>query len=76
MTTSISTKPAPHDTAAGAKPGSAGGKSTGEHEAPTPRYEVRGTLGAGGLGVVLEALDTETRRVVARGTSAGMCPYV
>ncbi len=32
---------------------------------PSERYEVTGKLGSGGLGVVLEALDRETRRVVA-----------
>jgi formylglycine-generating enzyme required for sulfatase activity len=37
----------------------------GDDVSPSARYEVRGTLGAGGLGVVLEALDRETRRVVA-----------
>jgi serine/threonine-protein kinase len=69
MKTSISTKPAPLEAATEVAPhkrsSGAMERGTGEHATPSARYEVRGTLGAGGLGVVLEALDTETRRVVA-----------
>src|SRR5438046_10301973 len=37
----------------------------GGYAAPASRYEVQGGLGAGGVGIVLAALDLETRRVVA-----------
>jgi serine/threonine-protein kinase len=38
---------------------------SGVLSSPTARYEVRGELGAGGVGIVLAALDKETRRLVA-----------
>ncbi|MDB4939295.1 MAG: putative serine/threonine-protein kinase pknH, partial [Labilithrix sp.] len=68
MTSRVSTEPARSEGAtevAADSPVRDAGDDDLERISPSARYEVRGTLGAGGLGVVLEALDSETRRVVA-----------